>query len=58
MDKEITVALELEQQENRLTAIGEFSVLLSDFNMTRPKAFGHTVDDEGIINFNILALLE
>ena len=58
VDKEITVALNLEQQENKLIATGEFSVLLTDFNMRRPKAFGHTVDDEVIVNFNIIALLE
>ena len=58
VDKEITVTVELEQKENQLTATGEFSVLLSDFSMTRPKAFGHVVDDEVIINFNVIALLE
>ena len=57
----VTQTLELESQVSRttntLTATGNFTVLLSDFNMTRPEFFGNQVADEVDLAFEIIAEL-
>ena len=54
----VTQALELEAEvtraSNTITATGNFSVLLSDFDMTRPEFLGNQVADEVDLAFQII----
>ncbi|MEZ4605636.1 MAG: YceI family protein [Deinococcales bacterium] len=53
VEKTIEVEVGLEHQSNRLSAKGQFTILLSDYNMKRPSGFGFTIDDLIVIDFDI-----
>ena len=50
---EVRIPVTVSRSEDTLTATGEFSVLLSDYEMERPSFFGNTVNDEVTLEFDI-----
>ena len=54
---EIRIPLSVSRDGDTLTATGEFSVLLSDYEMTQPSFFGNTVNDEVALSFDLTLTL-
>ena len=50
--KDISVPISI-QEDDALTVSGQFTVLLSDFDIKRPSAIGEVVDDDILISFFI-----
>ena len=55
--REVSVPAEVSREGDTLRATGEFSVLLSDYNMDRPSFLGATVNDEVKVRFNLVSTL-
>lgn len=55
VSKEITVNAEILLEGNRLTTTGAFTVLLSDYEMSRPSFLVWTIEDEVELSFQIIA---
>ena len=55
--REVSVPAEVSREGDTLRATGEFSVLLSDYNMDRPSFLGTTVNDEVTVRFNLVSTL-
>ena len=55
--REVSVPVEVSREGDTLRATGEFSVLLSDYNMDRPSFLGTTVNDEVTVRFNLVSTL-
>jgi len=53
IEKEVSVPITIENQDTNLIVSGEFTVLLSDFDIKRPSALGDVVDDDILIKFQI-----
>jgi polyisoprenoid-binding protein YceI len=54
----IRIPVELTRNDNRIAVESNFSVLLSDFAMTRPSFLGLTVDDEVQLTVTVVGELE
>jgi len=51
--KEVSVPVTILLEDSKLVVDGEFSVLLSEFEINRPSAIGDVVDDDILIAFHI-----
>lgn len=58
VEQTLRIPIELTRNGNRIAVESDFSVLLSDFEMTRPSFLGVTVDDEVQLSVTVVGELE